>query len=97
MILVDNLLSPFLANIFLNKVENEIKSKFDSFPKFWIRYVGDIFAICRNTWICSKTSLQNGITTCEINPDNNHVLNPMSSVNSFILLNRLRWKESHPL
>ena len=43
-----NPLSPFMANVFLAKFENEF-SKHVLFPRTWLRYVDDIFAIVKRT------------------------------------------------
>ncbi|RXF66922.1 hypothetical protein EKK70_17895, partial [Desulfovibrio sp. DS-1] len=40
-----NPLSPFLAEIFMSRFEVDLKEKLNNFPKFWVRYVDDIFAI----------------------------------------------------
>lgn len=41
-----NPLSPYIANVFLAKFENDF-SKHTLFPSFWIRYVDDVFAIVK--------------------------------------------------
>ena len=40
-----NCLSPFIANLFMSRFETNVKSKAPYFPKTWVRYVDDIFAI----------------------------------------------------
>ena len=40
-----NPLSPFLAEVFMSKFETDTKKSLTEFPKTWIRYVDDIFAI----------------------------------------------------
>lgn len=40
-----NPLSPFLANLFMNKLENSIKTSHINFLKVWYRYVDDVFAV----------------------------------------------------
>lgn len=40
-----NSLSPFMANLFMSHFETEFKRNAKYFPKVWIRYVDDIFAI----------------------------------------------------
>jgi hypothetical protein len=42
-----NLLSPFAANFFMADFEQKIE-KDTRFPKFWCRYVDDIFAVCKS-------------------------------------------------
>ncbi|KAJ8943202.1 hypothetical protein NQ318_000683, partial [Aromia moschata] len=37
--------SPFIANLFISKLETEVKDKFEYFPRVWFRYVDDIFAV----------------------------------------------------
>ena len=43
-----NPLSPFITSIFMSAFENDFK-KHPLFPKIWIRYVDDIFAVVRRT------------------------------------------------
>ena len=45
-----NPLSPFLAEIFMSKFEINIKNTINNFPKIWVRYVDDIFAIVDETF-----------------------------------------------
>ncbi|KAJ8976203.1 hypothetical protein NQ317_008281 [Molorchus minor] len=40
-----NSLSPFIANLFMSRFETDIKEEFEYFPRIWIRYVDDIFAV----------------------------------------------------
>lgn len=40
-----NPLSPFFAEVFMGHFETDCKKKFAYFPKLWLRYVDDIFAI----------------------------------------------------
>lgn len=40
-----NPLSPFLAEVFMSRFETENKKMLKNFPKTWLRYVDDIFAI----------------------------------------------------
>jgi hypothetical protein len=40
-----NCLSPFLSNLFMTYFEKQCKNTFDYFPRIWLRYVDDIFAI----------------------------------------------------
>lgn len=40
-----NCLSPFIANLFMSNFEMEFKREAKYFPRVWIRYVDDIFAI----------------------------------------------------
>jgi hypothetical protein len=40
-----NPLSPFLAEVFMSRFETENKKMLNNFPKTWLRYVDDIFAI----------------------------------------------------
>lgn len=41
-----NSLSPFLANLFMSNLESNLQKESD-FPKIWLRYVDDIFAIIK--------------------------------------------------
>ncbi|KAJ8963809.1 hypothetical protein NQ317_000591 [Molorchus minor] len=40
-----NSLSPFIANLFMSRFETDVKEEFEYFPRIWIRYVDDIFAV----------------------------------------------------
>lgn len=40
-----NSLSPFMANLFMGKFETDLKQDLDYFPRLWLRYVDDVFAI----------------------------------------------------
>ena len=40
-----NSLSPFLANLFMSRFEKDLESSGEYFPRVWLRYVDDIFAI----------------------------------------------------
>ncbi|KAJ8959003.1 hypothetical protein NQ317_003253 [Molorchus minor] len=40
-----NSLSPFIASLFMSRFETDIKEEFKYFPRIWIRYVDDIFAV----------------------------------------------------
>uniref|UniRef100_A0A1B6C1X0 Reverse transcriptase domain-containing protein n=1 Tax=Clastoptera arizonana TaxID=38151 RepID=A0A1B6C1X0_9HEMI len=40
-----NCLSPFLANLFMSKFEENLKETLEYFPRVWIRYVDDIFVV----------------------------------------------------
>lgn len=44
-----NSLSPFVANLFMGKFETQFKNNADYFPRIWIRYVDDIFAVFDKT------------------------------------------------
>jgi hypothetical protein len=46
-----NSLSPFIADLFMSRFEKDLQSELDYFPKVWLRYVDDIFAIF-DTNIC---------------------------------------------
>ena len=48
-----NALSPFLAEIFMASFEREMAAN-PLFPKLWIRYVDDVFAVVR-TKLATKT------------------------------------------
>jgi hypothetical protein len=68
-----NSLSPFAANFFMADFEQKIERD-TRFPKFWCKYVDDIFAVCQSTkvndiltWI---NSIQDTIKfTCEVERD----------------------------
>lgn len=40
-----NSLSPFLANLFMSRFECDLKKENQFFPRIWLRYVDDVFAI----------------------------------------------------
>ena len=40
-----NPLSPFIAGLFMSRFDTEIKEEFQYFPRIWLRYVDDIFAV----------------------------------------------------
>lgn len=49
-----NSLSPFIANLFMSKFEIDRKNDMKYFPRVWIRYVDDVFAV----FDTSKCSIQ---------------------------------------
>lgn len=52
-----NSLSPFMANLFMGRFETDLKNQLVYFPRIWIRYVDDVFAI----FDTSKCNIQNFI------------------------------------
>ena len=38
-------MSPFIFGLFMSRFETEIKEEFEYFPRIWLRYVDDIFAV----------------------------------------------------
>jgi hypothetical protein len=51
-------ISPFLANLFLGHLENKLKCR-RIFPRVWVRYVDDIFAVVRKDGVLDLLSLLN--------------------------------------
>ncbi|XP_031619415.1 uncharacterized protein LOC116338357 [Contarinia nasturtii] len=72
-----NPLSPLIAEAFMSKLEMELKEK-DFIPRFWKRYVDDIFAIVKrdnvNTLLEILNNLYEGVNfTLEVETDNSIV------------------------
>lgn len=68
-----NSLSPFISEIFMANLESELISK-GLMPKFWKRYVDDVFAIIRKEDLESTLNTLNGLHrnikfTCEVEKD----------------------------
>ena len=70
-----NSLSPFLANLFMSKLETTLKNELKYFSKIWLRYLDDIFAVFDNNnnindLLTQINSKFNTIKfTCEIEKD----------------------------
>lgn len=51
-------LSPYLANIFMSKMEEDLQ-KHSLFPRIWFRYVDDVFAVVKERYLNSILTLLN--------------------------------------
>lgn len=54
-------ISPFLANIYISNMEEQIKNnnKNNLFPRIWARYVDDIFVVIKERYVDQLTNLLN--------------------------------------